>query len=694
MVLSRGQRVHRPGAAGALPGGPAAPTASFAMTQLAAAYRPYQRSTSTGGGQGKGAGTIPVTISSATAGTIHARTRRVSDSSVMQAEWVAATVAGGATVANVAGVDASAEWVYLDLKGSDGAWKLGTVPVGMGAVLAMAGQSLAVNTFLKAGDPSTTIAAVGGTINPGGRVLASYTGSSNSATATNWTSVTDVANANGVYNSAGAAELLNLMATKLGVVCGLIGHAVNATALATWLPGQPNHTELARVITLAGGAFEAFWWFQGHSDAGDAGGSAVWGWHNYRAKLDTLFTDLAGRSSVPFAKYLTAIPNINSASWGDFLKREQIRRAQRDWCADNGATYIGFSDISLNADIVHQVQAGAQRIAQHVVRAMTNGDGGPRITAVTKSGLDLVCTVQHGAGASALVTAGTPATRMLVTAADNAAGTALALDAVTPITVGASTITLKLASDPGDVPLEVWPMAAHPVADGSASGIWDNSSDGDGIALGRQLRFDAAPVLRKRSGALSTAGVSFAAGKFGNGRSAGEMISGGPLLTDIPYSGRTLEAFVTLTALPGASQVIAWQNGLIGLWLNGANLFYAWGTTNASVAHGLTADGQPHHFRLVIEPGNQRRRVLVDGNLLATNTTAIGTRTLTNPFVIGGGGAGNFLFTSGTIDEVALWNRALTPAECAVVPSAAYTGTETGLQHLWHLNGDGVDSAA
>lgn len=671
----------------------ATPTATFTMTQLAAANRIYQRSTFTGGDAGKGAGAIPVTISAASAGTFNLRlSSGGATRGDVKAAWAGGTVAAGATTLSATDIPAREGWFYLDIETTAG-WQNGTVPVGMGALVAMAGQSLAVDMVAKLHDTGTSIASTGAAINPNGRALFSWTNGTPYAAA-NWTEVTDAANSTGVVNSAGAAELLDLLVRKLGINVGLIGNAVGATSITRWLPGQAAHTELARVITLAGGAFETFIWFQGHSDA--ATGMA---YHTYKGHLSTLFTDLAGRSSVPFAKYLSAIPNINSASWGNFGQRAVIRRAQRDWCIDNNGFYVPFSDVSLSADAVHLRQTGSRQASQHFARAMTAGDAGPVLISVVKSGVELLCTVQHGSGGTGLVAVGSPATRMLVMNTNNSAGTALTLDAVAPLTVtGADTFTIKLASDPGDVPLEVWPMAVHPVADGSASGLWDNSDDGDGIARGRQLRFGSVPVLRKRTGVLSTAGVSFGAGKFGQGRSGGEMISGGPLLTDIPYAGRTLEAWASVNTLPSAARVIASSSGVMGMWLTASGqMTVAWSNTGStSFAHGLTADGLFHHFRWVIEPGNALRRLYIDGVLKHTSTSAIGTRNLVNPFAIGGhGGApGTYTYNVGTIDEVAIFDRALSAAECAIVPTAPYTGLEANLMYLWQAETSGADSAS
>ena len=67
---------------------------------------------------------------------------------------------------------------------------------------------------------------------------------------------------------------------------------------------------------------------------------------------------------------------------------------------------------------------------------------------------------------------------------------------------------------------------------------------------------------------------------------------------------------------------------------------------------------------------------------------------ISNGLTIGGhgGAAGIYTYTQGVIDEVALFNRALSKADFTP-PVAPWLGTEPDLLHLWHCNGDGADSA-
>lgn len=682
---------------GAASVGLSAPTAIFTMTQLAAAYRRYQRTTFTGGDFGKGTGPIDVTIASATAGTFHARlSSGGATRGDIKAPWEAGSVAGGATTLIATSVPAGPDDLYLDLGISDGAggttWLNGTTPVAMGLNVAGAGQSLLLDMVAKLHDTASSIASTGATINPKGRVR--FQMPADPATA--WVLPTEAANGVRVINSAGVAEYLDLLARREGVAVGFIGYAQGATPITpNWLPGGANHTALIANLAAGGGAFEEFIWWQGHSDA-----ASVMSYHVYRGHLDTLFADMATRSTVPFRKVLSAIPNINSASWGNFATRANIRTAQERWAADNGGYYVTMSDLALNADMVHENQLGARRAAQHIYRAVHSdaGNTGPQITGVTKVGVDLTCAVSLPAGATTLVSVGTPEVRMLVTSAANTAGAALALDAVTPITVGTSTITLKLATDPGDVPLEVWPMGAHPVADGSASGLFDDSNDGDGIARGRQLRFASAPALRKATGTLTEVSAAYATAKFGDGRSGGYLTSAGPLLPAVPYAGRTLDFWFKYNTVPGANQTICGQAWVFIVKLTAAGqLLVQYDNANFfSQAHGWAADGGLHHVRIVQEPGNQRRHLVIDGALAQTHTANGAAYTVTNPFRIGANQSGSEILTAGVVDEVAVWNRAMSLTEMLTVPTAPYVGNEPGLQHLWHFDtgARGVDSAA
>lgn len=663
-----------------------APTASFTMVQLTAAYRIYQRATTSGGGQGKGQGTIQVAISAASAGTIHARCRSAADGvTIVQPEWQATTIAGGATSAGIAGVDARLGWFYLDLKGSDGAWKLGNVPIGMGRLIGLAGQSLAVCMVSRFVDGATSIAATGASINPNGRALIS----NETFSAANWQQFQDSANAVGVYNSAGGADLLDQQIQASGVNCGLIGNVFGSTSIDVWQPGQMRHTELARVIALAGGAFEAFWWFQGHSDGGKS-------YQAYLTSLTTLIADLAGRSLYAAKFYLSCIPNWRSAGTGTFNSINQRNRAAAEWCAINGGVYVPFCDLTL-FDSTHPDQASTRRQAWHFHRAtlpaLTGGagDDGPQVVRVVKAGVDLICTVAHSSG-TALSIVGAPGSRMLVTATNDNAGTSLALDAVSPFTLDSPTqFTLKLASDPGDVALEMWPMGLHPVDDGTADMLYDNALDG--LPVGRQLRCAPVPVLRKsNAGTLSGTGIGYAAGKFGTGRSAGELKSATKLLPSWPWDGQTLECWVKVTSLPGTTSMVCGQVGNLALYVTATGaIIHSCGTNLRTTPTAPIVAGQTYHLRLEQSPIGFTRWLFVNGVLTDTiaGPMAIGAAT---PFAIGGNGSGGGVFTTGVVDEVAWFNRQLTRGANFIPPATPYAGTEPGLVHLWHVDSSGADA--
>jgi hypothetical protein len=696
----RGARRRRSGAPTPTPTGP---TASFTMTQLAAANRIYQRISATGGGESKGQGVIRVSISASQAGSVQARCRSAADgTTILQAPWDAGMIATtGAQTLDVTGVDARLDWFYLDLLDSSGTWKQGSTPVGMGALIAMGGQSL-MSRFLGRvdGEDSATLASLGIVPSAFGRAFVKYTdGGTHEATA--WERPADATQST-APTSAGVAELLNLRIAALGVNCGVIGYAKGATAIGTWQAGQSDGIELATVIANAGGAFESFFWFQGHGDA-------VYGtssYAQYQAALTSFFGFVGSLNARSFTTYMAAIPNIDGWNWGDRKQRSEIRKAQQDWCAEHSAAYLGFADLELIGDAIHERQAGARRIARHLHRAMlaetsAANDAGPRVTAAAKNGRDIMLAITHSHGAT-LVGLGAAATRFLVTRAGDpngdASAAALPLDASTPITLSASQIALKLASDPGAVPLEIWPMGVHPDANGAASGIYDDD-DAESLGNGRQLFASPAPVRTRISTPLETAVsglvTGYGPGRFGQGRATGEMQSSYAGLIGHPFAGLTMEMWATPTSLStGGIKVLAGQG--LGVWIGVNDAHFQYQVGDAAIAsvtsHSMTA-GQSHHVRLCVDPGGRNWRFYVNGTLQSegSGTPAFG---IGYGFAIGGFGgvSGVYHYTQGVIDEVALFNRALSKADFTL-PSAAWLGTEPDLLHLWHCNGDGADTA-
>ena len=359
---------------------------AFAMTQLSAANRVYQRSSKAGGGQGKGSGAIPVTLNVTKAGTLYARCRSAADgTTILQPAWLVGNIPVANGPVTVSGVDARLGWFFLDLSVDGVTWQNGTVPVGMGRVVTASGQSLAVRLF---GDVSNTgtMASLGVTPDDNGAVYATYSDPSRPASGQTaaWAKPADGTQ----YDSAFAAEFLRREIARAGINCGFVGHAVGATAIATWVPGGANNPTLRQRLDEAGG-FEAAIWFHGHSDAGAGTSKAT-----YKAQLDALFADLAVHNPIfgsAFSKLLCAIPNINSGSWGTQVQRDEIRQAHLEWAQANNAIYSIPVDITLS-DGVHQANAGNPRLAERFSAGLAGSAvSGPALTLTTPA---------YGAGAS------------------------------------------------------------------------------------------------------------------------------------------------------------------------------------------------------------------------------------------------------------------------------------------------------
>ena len=189
--------------------------------------------------------------------------------------------------------------------------------------------------------------------------------------------------------------------------------------------------------------------------------------------------------------------------------------------------------------------------------------------------------------------------------------------------------------------------------------------------------------------------------KFGAGAlSGGYGVAPGGLIPALPCAW---ECWFKRSSAPGALGVIMGQSGLgwFGMTSSGA-IQFEFGTNPAVdfTTSGSYADGNWHHA--AISAGPNGFTAFVDGAVVGSSSAAPGgvqfAASGSPPSAIGylavgnHGGSLQFPF-GGEVDEAAVWaaNRytaAFTP------PAAAYTGTETGLLALWHLDGNGADSTA
>ncbi len=120
------------------------------------------------------------------------------------------------------------------------------------------------------------------------------------------------------------------------------------------------------------------------------------------------------------------------------------------------------------------------------------------------------------------------------------------------------------------------------------------------------------------------------------------------------------------------------------LWLNNAGYLTLTTSNNnnqsVSTASGSVVTGQWHHVAGVIDRGTGKMRIYLDG-VLATSDVSISTaaaNSSANPLYIGANMEGYPQF-QGSIDDVRIWNRALTGEEIAAHKDAPLDGDEAGL---------------
>lgn len=692
---------------------PAVPTATFTMAQLGDAKRIYQRSTTTGGAQSKGQGTVPVTISSATAGTINARIRSSDTTTILQAEWAAATVSGGATTANIAGVDARLGWFYLDLKDSTGAWQNGSTLIGMGALFGFAGQSLMVRMFGRQDGQTATYATLAITPDANSSVLMTYneTNAYMPTVATMpWQAPGDVGNGLGP-NSVGIGEFLNRMIAMIGVNCGGIGHAQGGVSISTYITGQTNWTQLASVLARAGGAFEGFHWGQGHSDA-------VYGIPGkaYADALTLVFNQItAANTYAGYKKYLWSVPTISSTNWGTPYERNLVRKAAEDWCSTVGATYVHMLDFA-QVDGVHQSQTGAITMARHMYRATRADYGqtsglGPQVISATRSGTAITVALSD-VGQTSIVLAGTPGNRVFAVSKgryNNAGSVNDNRFPVSSVTVtNKTTLSVVLANDPGDGhDLDLyfgWPAGP---ADATLDNIYDNRTDGDGITTGRPLRANHATVAVAAPVAASTinappggfvaatspfnmveTSTAYATGATG----FGQELTGGTLQLSSAkapnFLPRTIECmFVCPTPLPASLFALVGTIGTDYLGITpGGKL-----STNQGTGATTLVPGKRYHAAYTSGPTGAR--------IYLTNITdgTSGVRdlnTVTPTSVRPAAARWDMRCPNGSLDEAAIWYGEKYTGASYTAPAGPYVGTEADLVALYHFEGNAKDVIA
>ncbi|WP_404713207.1 hypothetical protein [Sphingomonas sp. MMS24-J13] len=702
-------------------GPPITATATVTMTQLASANRIYQRSSRTGGGQGKGQGSIPLALSAATAaGTIVARfSSGGATRGDYQAPWVAATIAAtGAQTVNITGVDAGLRWGYLDILDSTGTWQNGTTLVGMGRITAFGGQSPVTRMIYPLSDASTTCASLG--ITPNGFTSAYATYDVSSGLPTGWRSPSD---SDTVYKSAFIMDFLNRQSAQFGVVCGFAGASIGGSPLCTIQP------QLLNVLAQVGG-WESLFWYQEYDDAQRSSTKKL-----YKAALDYLFSQLnALNTAYPsYTKYVGGIHNTGPLSattfapaiqGGSIAQRVQMRRASREWATANSALQILPADIK-TADGVHQTQAGALACSTHFHRATyaeaggdASGDVGATIVSATRSGTTVTVNLSQQSGGTALVGTGSWWTRFTLYEVGS-------VRSAWPITGGAivnsTQLTLTLGNDPGDgKPLDLWLYipweTGANVNDGTINVLRDNRT-ADGFAVGRNVMptLDPVSIAAPSPGgaqntppggiipAVSTLALTGTSPTYSaSGVSGfGQMMTGGTAILGtgacpMIVAGLTFEAFFVCPALTASTQAIISfsTNSYVAVTSGGLLTVKAGGiVTPVNSASALTP-GHRYHVALVVS-ANGWNVYLTDttaataGALVITKTGA--TSLIQSQQVAGVrtyNGTSNMTGSGGAVSNVALWQVEKYSGASYTAPTAPYTGAETDLIESWLLDGN------
>lgn len=677
-------------------GAPATP-ATFTMTQLSAANRVYQRSTTSGGGQSKGQGTIPVTINPTVIGTVYARVRSSDTTTILQASWLVGSVGStGSQTLNVTGVDARLGWFYLDLSGDGVTFTNGTTLVGMGRVVAVSGQSLATRMFrIQDASVTATNTSLSVTINANSSVYASYDDNNTypvnpTTTPPAWAFPADGGN----YNSTFASEYLNRVVNAAGVNCALVGHSRGQQSITSFLTGGTEVTALRNRLDEVGG-FEAFIWLQGHTDS-QAGMSNA----TYQTNLSTLFTDMASHNVArgsTFEKYLTTIPNINSASWGTKAQVHAIRTAAQTWANANGGVSVAPMDLSLVSDLhVHQDQTGNITLAGHFYRAsrtslgLSHNDNGPAFTG-SRSGATITLTPTFSSGGTALSAVGTPVNRVNVV---GKGGLGARLP-VTTFTVGASTITIALTTaPPANAPLDIsfgYPFES--VDNGAADMIYDNGTDGDGLSTGRGINatyanpISVAAPTPSLGPLLTGTGIGFEGSittGFGRQRNAGYAVASAANGDDVaPFSEyKTVQGFWTPNSV--ASVFVLYSAG--GLWVGTTAAGKMQFDANGASGTGTTTmvAGTRYHWRVVTGPDSCTLSLGVAGGSAAVDASSVFGHVPTAMVAGIGAFAGGSFIADGKFEEVATFYTQLPTAY--TVPTTALVGNEAGLYSLYRFN--------
>lgn len=463
------------------------PEAAFSPTIVAepADNRVFQRTTTTGGGQNKGQGSVTYTISLPQQSDLWVRVRDAAGGAILQKFRAIAAAPSGSSARTINGIDARLGQFYLDFAGAAGGpWAQGANKIAMGRGICAWGQSQMVRFFGKMPADSDTITSLGVSVNDNGWVYATYSDGLRSVSSPAWAKPVT----GGSYDSTAAAVFLDKQVQEYGVPCFLTGHAVGSTTVADWQDGQTAFEALEDRVQEVGG-FEAAY---GHIGGTDAGGGTTEA--DYKTRLSAIYAALTPFNAVRGSSYSIihcAMATRLSGGAGTAAQITAIRKASKDWCAANAAGYREPHFVELiSGDAVHQGNRGNILLAEDAHRGFVEIEGrvsnaqAPVLSAGVRSGAVITLTATLSSSASSLVEAGDASGRFKV----YTAGTSTA-HTVSSVTVSGDQIEITLSSAPSNATaLDVF-WLYHPDPSGTTADenmIYDDVNP-ESLTAGRQL---------------------------------------------------------------------------------------------------------------------------------------------------------------------------------------------------------------
>lgn len=400
----------------------------------------YQRTTTTGGANGLGVGTVPVSVTSDGATPVYARLSDPDTNAVVVSATKIGDAVAGANSFTLA-APARLGWYRLDLAPSaSGPWTNGTTRFGVGRVILGVGQSQIGRMASKVDVTGGTIAELVPAATPYGSVRNHYTGGGGfdaQTKAAGWQIPSDTEGM-AIYNGVGAAELLRLQVAQHGVTCAWVCYGRSGGMVSDLLTGI-SQTNLRSMLAEAGG-WEAQWIYIGGTDALNGTPEAT-----YQANLTSLLADIEPRNTFTgtVRKVFTAMGTRYNDGTFDTVTRG--RRVMKAIAAAAGGTWFEPRDSAMN-DSVHPTQIGNITLANAAHKALKGEWNAPTVVSSSISGSVITLTMSEN-----IELIGNPIGRVSVFPT----GTSTGAYTVSSISVSGSILTITLSTTPSGQ-VDVW----------------------------------------------------------------------------------------------------------------------------------------------------------------------------------------------------------------------------------------------